>query len=340
MSMEITVIVPVKDGREHIGKTLDSIMKGSMQPKEVIIVDNESTDGTYQFCEQYIKSRPNMTLLHETFPGTAAACNKGLKSCKTEWVYFFNSNDLFDPHFIAAFHDLNAEGHDLIAVPTKASNGLREWVRPFIPSEDPRVQILADVFITSSMLIRTSYLKDIGAWNPACRIGEDWELGLRILLHQPRVMWYTQHVFHTLQEPKEHLQGGCYSMYYKEMVRTMTVAVNNLHSSILQPLSTYHSQHLASLYPHLDLLMYPLYLRICILLGRLQREKMTGKCGKYKMAAKAITIFRNDNFAPTFSQRLTGHFLRIYTLLGGKGAWRFALKQSQKRQSMRKDSWW
>lgn len=129
-------------------------------------------------------------------------------------------------------------------------------------------------------------------------------------------------------------------MYYKEMVRTMTVAVNNLHSSILQPLSTYHSQHLASLYPHLDLLMYPFYLRICILLGILQREKMTGKCGKYKMAAKAITIFRNDNFAPTFSQRLTGHFLRIYTLLGGKGAWRFALKQSQKRQSMRKDSWW
>lgn len=340
MSMEITVIVPVKDGREHIGKTLDSIMKGSMQPKEVIIVDNESTDGTYQFCEQYIKSRPNMTLLHETFPGTAAACNKGLKSCKTEWVYFFNSNDLFDHNFIADFHDLDAENYDLIAVPTQVCNGRHRWVRPFIPSEDPRVQILADVFITSSMLIRTSYLKDIGAWNPACRIGEDWELGLRILLHQPRVMWYTQHVFHTLQEPKEHLQGGCYSMYYKEMVRTMTVAVNNLHSSILQPLSTYHSQHLASLYPHLDLLMYPLYLRICILLGRLQREKMTGKCGKYKMAAKAITIFRNDNFAPTFSQRLTGHFLRIYTLLGGKGAWRFALKQSQKRQSMRKDSWW
>lgn len=340
MSMEITVIVPVKDRRDHIGKTLDSIMKGSMQPKEVIIVDNESTDGTYQFCEQYIKSRPNMTLLHETFPGAAAACNKGLKSCKTEWVYFFNCDDLFDHNFIADFHDLDAENYDLIAVPTQVCNGRHRWVRPFIPSEDPRVQILADVFITSSMLIRTSYLKDIGAWNPACRIGEDWELGLRILLHQPRVMWYTQHVFHTLQEPKEHLQGGCYSMYYKEMVRTMTVAVNNLHSSILQPLSTYHSQHLACLYPHLDLLMYPFYLRICILLGILQREKMTGKCGKYKMAAKAITIFRNDNFAPTFSQRLTGHFMRIYTLLGGKGAWRFALAQSQKRQSMRKDSWW
>jgi hypothetical protein len=117
-------------------------------------------------------------------------------------------------------------------------------------------------------------------------------------------------------------------MHYKELVRTLTVVVNNLHSSILQPLSTYHTQHLACLYPHLDLLMYPLYLRICILLGLLQREKMTGQCQKYRMAAKAITLFRNDNFAPTFIQRVIGNSLRLYTLLGGKGAWRFALKAS------------
>ena len=55
--MEITVIVPVKDRRDHIGKTLDSILRGGIAPKEVIIVDNESTDGTYQFCEQRDLSR-------------------------------------------------------------------------------------------------------------------------------------------------------------------------------------------------------------------------------------------------------------------------------------------
>ena len=84
--MEITIIIPVKNRRAHIGKTLDSIMKSSCPPKEIIIVDNESTDGTYQFCEQYIKNRSNITLLRETFPGAAAARNKGLKSCKTEWL--------------------------------------------------------------------------------------------------------------------------------------------------------------------------------------------------------------------------------------------------------------
>lgn len=44
--MDITVIIPVKDRRDHIGKTLDSILKSGIAPKEVIIVDNESTDGT------------------------------------------------------------------------------------------------------------------------------------------------------------------------------------------------------------------------------------------------------------------------------------------------------
>ena len=65
--MDITVIIPVKNRRDHIGKTLDSILKSGISPKEVIIVDNESTDGTYQFCEQYIKNRPNTTL-HPTLP--------------------------------------------------------------------------------------------------------------------------------------------------------------------------------------------------------------------------------------------------------------------------------
>lgn len=336
MSMEITVIVPVKDRREHIGKTLDSIMKGSMLPKEVIIVDNESTDGTYQFCEQYIKSRPNMTLLRETFPGAAAARNKGLRSCKTEWVYFFDSNDLFDYNFISTFHKAEVDGYDVIAVPTKVTDGHKERVRPFIPSEDPRVQLLGHVLSTSNMILRTSYLKDIGAWNPACRIWEDWELGLRIMLHQPKILWYTQYAFHTLRSRGENAKGSCCSVNYKQLLRTMTAVVNSLHSSIIQPLSTYHTQHLACLYPHLDLLMYPLYLHISILLGRLQREKITGQCKKYKMAAKAVTIFRNDNFAPTFIQRMIGNSLRIYTLLGGKGAWRIALKESLRKQPRHK----
>lgn len=325
-NMDITVIIPVKDRRDHIGKTLDSILKAGIPPKEVIIVDNESTDGTYQFCEQYIKNRPNVTLLRETFPGAAAARNKGLKSCKTEWVYFFDSDDIFDYNFISTFQDAKvSEEIDMIALPVKQVINGKEVIRSFIPSDDPRVQILGSVLNTPAMLFRTRYLKDIGAWNPECHIWDDWELGLRVMLHQPKVSWFTRHAFHSIYIHDDSLTGQSFSMNYKALIRTLTAAINDLQSSILQPLSTYHAQHLACLYPHLDLLMYPLYLRTSILLGKLQNEKLTGKCKKYKMAAKAVTLFRNDNFNPTFSQKCFGNLLRIYTMLGGRGAWRIAL---------------
>lgn len=334
--MEITVIVPVKDRRDHIGKTLDSIIKSGMSPKEVIIVDNESTDGTYQFCEQYIKDRPNITLLRETFPGAAAARNKGLKSCKTDWVYFFDSDDTFDYNFISTFSPFDGEDYDMIAIPTKQNVKGKESVRAFIPSEDPRVQILANVLNTQGMLFRTDFLKSIGAWNSACRIWNDWELGLRVMLHQPKILWFTEKAFHSILVHDDSITGESFSMNYKLLIRTLTAAVNDLNSSILQPLSHYHAQHLACLYPHLDLLMYALYLRANILLGHLQNEKMTGKCKKFKMASKALTIFINDNFAPTASQKFKANCLRIYTMLGGRGAWRFALKWASEKKSSRR----
>lgn len=323
--MEITIIIPVKNRREHIGKTLDSIMKSGLAPKEIIIVDNESTDGTYQFCEQYIKSRNNITLLRETFPGAAAARNKGLKSCKTEWVYFFDSDDLFDYNYISTMNSLDVEDYDIIATPTTMSINGQDKIRTFIPDNDPRVQILASVLNTQGMLFRTRYLKDIGAWSTACRIWDDWELGLRALLHTPKILWYHKRSFHKVNVHKDSITGMCFSDNYKQLIRTLTVALGELNSSILQPLSHQHAQNLSCLYPHLDLLVFPLYLRTCILLGHIQKEKMTNKKNKNKLAARSMKVFLYDNFTPTTKQRLLGNILRIYTMLGGKGAWRIAL---------------
>ena len=330
--MEITVIIPVKDRRYHIGKTLDSIMKSSELPTEIIIIDNESTDGTYQFCEQYIKDIPNATLLRETFPGAAAARNKGLKFCKTDWVYFFDSDDEFDPEFISAMNRLNVDDYDMIAVPTKMRVKGKTIVRNYIPSPDPRVQIIAGVLNTQGMVFRTSFLKDIGAWNTACRIWNDWELGLRAILHQPKILWYKERNFHLINVHDDSITGKSFSENYKALIRTLTVALTDVHSSILQPLSTYHAQHLNCIYPHLDQLLYPLYLRTNILLGKVQREKMTGKGKNNKLASKAIKIFRNDHFHPTSSQKRVANLLRLYTKCGGRGTWRIALAICQAGQ--------
>ena len=222
--MEITIIIPVKDRRAHIGKTLDSIMKSSCPPKEIIIVDNESTDGTYQFCEQYIKNRSNITLLRETFPGAAAARNKGLKSCKTEWVYFFDSDDLFDYNYIFHMQSANLEGIDVVACPTTMVIDGKEVVRTFIPDNDPRVQMLASVLNTQGMLFRTRFLKDIGAWNTECRIWNDWELGLRLLLPHPSTLVMGGKSSVVIHPQTESITGTDYSSRAESILATIDIA--------------------------------------------------------------------------------------------------------------------
>lgn len=322
----------MKNRRDHIGKTLDTVLHSSVQPTEIIIVDNESTDGSYQFCEQYIKDRPNITLLRETFPGAAAARNKGLKSCKTEWVYFFDSDDDFDPMFLQVISQLDTDGYDMIAVPTKMKVNGVEKVREYIPTIDPRVQILGNVLNTQGMVFRTEYLKAIGAWNVECKIWNDWELGLRAMLHRPNILWFSGKAFHTINVHSDSITGDTFSANYKQLIRTLTVAVNNVNSSILQPLSSYHAQHLNCLYPHIDQLMLPLYYRTGILLGKVLNENLFANKKRYRMAANSITVFRHENFHPTLWQRITCNLLIFYTHLGGRGAWKLALALSKKRK--------
>jgi hypothetical protein len=214
----------------------------------------------------------------------------------------------------------------MIAVPTKRVVDGKSFIRTYIPTEDPRVQILGDVLGTANMLFRTDFLKSIGAWNTACRAWEDWELGLRVMLHQPKILWFKEKAFHEIIASKDSVLSDNYSLNYKNFNRTLMAAINDLQSSILQPLSHYHAQHLSCLYPHLDLLMYPLYLRTSILLGHMQREKSRGKSNNYKLAVKSLTLFRKDNFNPTASQKFIGNLLRFYTMLGGKDAWKIALR--------------
>jgi glycosyltransferase involved in cell wall biosynthesis len=300
--MEITVIVPVKDRRDHIGKTLDTILKSGIPPKEVIIVDNESTDGTYQFCEQYIKNRPNVTLLRETFPGAAAARNKGLKSCKTEWVYFFDSDDDFDYNFISTFNRVTPDGFDVIAIPTKQTRGNKTSVRPFIPSEDPRVQVLGSVLNTPAMLFRTSYLKSIGGWNPACRIWDDWELGLRSLLKTSKVQWITEKAYHTILIHPDSLTGPDLSSRIERILTVLGIAFNDIHD--LQP---QNKRSFAAL-----------FYRCYILCGQMQQEGDAHAAGR-------IRTFIYDHFTVNKQSHQMGQLLEWGAKKGIRGMWKIAL---------------
>ncbi|MDE6485411.1 MAG: glycosyltransferase family 2 protein, partial [Duncaniella sp.] len=94
----IDVIIPVYNRASIVEKTLRSIERQTVWPARVILVDNNSTDGTMQVLKRWAEEMTGRGLqvkvLSEAMAGAAAARNRGLDASAAEYVMFFDSDDV------------------------------------------------------------------------------------------------------------------------------------------------------------------------------------------------------------------------------------------------------
>lgn len=88
------VIIPVLNGEKFISETIDSLLKQTYLPDEIIVVDNGSTDGTLKVLEKY---RKDIISISEFNKGVAAARNTGIKYSKSELIAFLDADDICKP---------------------------------------------------------------------------------------------------------------------------------------------------------------------------------------------------------------------------------------------------
>lgn len=86
----ISIITVVFNGEQHIGKTIESVLRQSYSQIEYIIIDGKSTDGTLQVISSYL---PQIQVISEPDQGLYDAMNKGLKTATGDYVWFLNSGD-------------------------------------------------------------------------------------------------------------------------------------------------------------------------------------------------------------------------------------------------------
>ena len=95
----LSIIIPTYNGKEFIFKTLDSVSALSCQ-KEVIVIDDGSSDDTFCLLQDYCKTHDFITLVKQSNGGIASARNYGLKFAKGDYVLFCDHDDLIVPKTI------------------------------------------------------------------------------------------------------------------------------------------------------------------------------------------------------------------------------------------------
>ena len=95
----VSIVVPTYNSEKYISKTLDSILSQTYFPKEIIVVDDDSSDRTREILNSYITKHNNIRVhvLNKNFGGPARPRNIGIMDAKGGYVAFLDSDDLWHP---------------------------------------------------------------------------------------------------------------------------------------------------------------------------------------------------------------------------------------------------
>lgn len=92
----VSVIMPVHNGADTIGESIDSVLAQTYKQWELIIIDDCSSDHTYEVIAGYSDQRIRYLNLQQNC-GVAQARNKGIKMAKGRYIAFLDSDDIWLP---------------------------------------------------------------------------------------------------------------------------------------------------------------------------------------------------------------------------------------------------
>lgn len=113
-SLLLSVIVPVYNTEKYLRKCFDSIYGQELSEDdfELIVVDDGSTDSSWNICNEYKTIHSNLKLIHKMNGGQATARNLGLDSAKGKYILFVDSDDELIKDSLSSLLDV-AETHSV-----------------------------------------------------------------------------------------------------------------------------------------------------------------------------------------------------------------------------------
>ncbi|MBC6996582.1 glycosyltransferase family 2 protein [Neolewinella lacunae] len=101
--MNVSVIIPAYNAAPFLARAIDSVLAQEYPVAQLILVDNNSVDGTLAIMHSYQQRYPQRILVAQCKrQGVSAARNRGLALATGEWVQFLDADDTLDPRKLSA----------------------------------------------------------------------------------------------------------------------------------------------------------------------------------------------------------------------------------------------
>lgn len=112
----ISLIIPVYNQEELLGKCLDSVVSQKYRNIEVIVVDDGSTDRSGMICDDYARRDDRIKVYHQKNMGISGARNTGLSHVHGEYVAFVDSDDAVSEEYVSYMYRLLTDNESEIVI--------------------------------------------------------------------------------------------------------------------------------------------------------------------------------------------------------------------------------
>lgn len=198
----VSIIIPVYNKALFVREALESALGQTYHNVELVLVDDGSTDGSFEILREYIAKYPDkIQLIDQENQGVSVATNVGIAAAKGEYIQFLDADDLMSSCKIEKqIQRLSGKSKGTIAT--------CEWVnfsRDFQQYTQVPYGVFHDFEFGLDLLVRfwndqemhqpgvylthRSLLDKAGPWDESLTINQDGEFFARVLLHAEQVLF-------------------------------------------------------------------------------------------------------------------------------------------------------
>ncbi|MBD3166981.1 glycosyltransferase [bacterium] len=226
---DVSVIIPLYNKEKYIVATLRSVLQQTQVDFEVIVVDDGSTDRSFEKIQPYLD---HIVFIHQENQGPSSARNRGILEARGEWIAFMDGDDLWrqgklktqvqflrenpDFHWCGVNFTCESEGTFSPRLGDTNEEGTWEVLSDWMDEQGwPKTW-------TSALMMRRTSVLSVQMFDTDLPTGQDFDLCVRFALKFKKYAFYKQRLAHyvnnaenAISTQEERKLNSCFLMYQK-----------------------------------------------------------------------------------------------------------------------------
>lgn len=208
-NIKISIIIPVYNIERYIGKCLESLIKQTYNNIEIIVINDGSTDQSFNVIEKYCENDLRIELINQENQGVNEARKNGYLHSSGDYLLFVDGDDWLEIDAIDKLVDIAIKHNpDIILFDTIRVNNEKKvpLVFNYLDTSQNEIDLLEKLFLydihpsVCSKMVKKEFLMKLDIpFCPRLNYAEDLATCSKWFQHKPTYFYLNQHLYNYYQ---------------------------------------------------------------------------------------------------------------------------------------------